>query len=534
MISRREFAELASCAVAGIVLPGGKRGPSRPPQALELEETTIAQLQDAMKAGRLSARGVAEAYLGRMATLDRQGPTLRAVLEINPEALAIADALDAERRRGKVRGPMHGIPVIVKDNIDTHDKMQTTAGSLALEGNIAVRDATIVEKLRAAGAVILAKANLSEWANFRSTRSSSGWSGRGRQCRNPYVLDRTPSGSSSGSAVSVSANLCAVAVGTETDGSIVSPANACGVVGLKPTVGLVSRAGIIPIAHSQDTAGPLCRTVADAAALLTVLAGVDPRDPATAEAQGHVAKDYTAFLDAGGLKGARIGVQARSGNNPIVDKVVEQAIAVLKAQGAEVVDPAPVETAGQLGTNERDVLQYEFKADLNAYLATMPAGVKPRTLADLIAFNAANEEREMPYFGQEIFIASQARGPLTEQAYLDARAKCIDLTRAKGIDATMDKYKLDAMLGPTGGIASLVDLAGGGGGGGGGGSSQFPAVAGYPHITVPAGFHFGLPLGVSFYGRAWSEPVLIRLAYAYEQATKARKAPEFTPTISLS
>jgi amidase len=530
-LSRREFAELASLVVVGAALPGL---PARRQQSLALEETTIAQLQDGMKAGRLTARGVARAYLDRIAALDRQGPTLRAVLETNPEALAIADALDGERRRGKVRGPLHGIPVIVKDNIDTHDRMQTTAGSLALEGNIAARDAFIVERLRAAGAVILAKANLSEWANFRSSRSSSGWSGRGRQCRNPYVLDRTPSGSSSGSAVAVSANLCAVAVGTETDGSIISPANACGVVGIKPTVGLVSRAGIIPIAHSQDTAGPLCRSVADAAALLTALAGVDPRDPATAQADGHVEKDYTAFLDAGGLKGARIGVQARSGNNPIVDNVVEQAIAVLKAQGAEVVDPAAIETVGQLGTNERDVLQYEFKADLNAYLAGVPAGVKVRTLADLIAFNEASKSLEMPYFGQEIFIASQARGPLTEQAYIDARAKCVELTRAKGIDATMDTHKLDAMLGPSGGIASLVDLAGGGGGGGGGGSSQFPAVAGYPHITVPAGFHFGLPLGVSFYGRAWSEPVLIRLAYAFEQATKARRAPGFTPTLALS
>jgi amidase len=531
-LSRREFAELASLAVVGAVLPGRKA--ASPRQAFQLEETTIAQLQDGMKAGRLTARGVAERYMGRIAALDRQGPTLRAVLEINPEAITIADALDAERKRGHVRGALHGIPVIIKDNIDTHDRMQTTAGSLALEGNIAVRDAFIVERLRAAGAVILAKANLSEWANFRSNRSSSGWSGRGRQCRNPYLLDRTPSGSSSGSAVAASANLCAVAVGTETDGSIISPANACGIVGFKPTVGLVSRAGIIPIAHSQDTAGPMCRTVADAAALLSVLAGVDPRDGATAQAEGHIAKDYTAFLDANGLKGARIGVQARSGNNPIVDNVVQQAIAVLKAQGAEVVDPAPIETAGQLGSAERDVLQYEFKADLNAYLATMPTNIKVRSLADLIAFNKANEEREMPFFGQEIFIASEAKGPLTEQAYLDARAKCLDLTRAKGIDATMDKHKLDAMLGPSGGVASLVDLAGGGGGGGGGGSSQFPAVAGYPHITVPAGFHFGLPLGVSFYGRAWSEPVLIRLAYAFEQATKARRAPGFTPTLALS
>src|SRR5262245_21868501 len=531
-VSRREFAELASLAVVGTLFPG--KGTPRSQQTFALEETTLAQLQDGMKAGRLSARGIAQAYLDRIAALDRQGPALRAVLETNPDALQIADAMDAERRRGKVRGPLHGIPVIIKDNIDTHDRMQTTAGSLALEGNIALRDAFLVERLRAAGAVILAKANLSEWANFRSSRSSSGWSGRGRQCRNPYVLDRTPSGSSSGSAVATSANLCAVAVGTETDGSIISPANACGIVGIKPTVGLVSRAGVIPIAHSQDTAGPMSRCVADAAALLTVLAGVDPRDPATAQAEGHIAKDYTAVLDPAGLKGARIGVQARTGNNPIVDTVLEQAIAVLKAQGAEVVDPAPIETAGQLGTAERDVLQYEFKADLNAYLATMPSNVKPRTLADLIAFNDANKTQEMPFFGQELFIASQARGPLTEQAYLDARAKCVELTRAKGIDATIDNYKLDAMLGPSGGIASLVDLAGGGGGGGGPSSSQFPAVAGYPHITVPAGFHLGLPLGVSFFGRAWSELVLIRLAYGFEQATKARRPPTFVPTLSLS
>ncbi|HXE84050.1 MAG TPA: amidase [Gemmatimonadales bacterium] len=526
-LTRREFTELTSLAVLSALLPPL-------PNGFALEETTIAQLQNGMKAGRLSARSLTKAYLDRIAALDRKGPMLRAILETNPDALAIADALDAERRQGKVRGPLHGIPVVIKDNIDTHDRMQTTAGSLALEGNIALRDASIVERLRAGGAVIIAKANLSEWANFRSSRSSSGWSGRGRQCRNPYVLDRTPSGSSSGSAVAASANLCAVAIGTETDGSIVSPANACGLVGFKPTVGLVSRAGIIPIAHSQDTAGPLCRTVADAAALLSVLAGVDPRDPATAQAEGHIEKDYTAFLDPAGLKGARIGVQARNGNNPIVDEVVEQAIAVLKTQGAEVVDPAPIETAGQLGTAERDVLQYEFKADLNAYLATMPANIKYRTLADLIAFNEANKTLEMPFFGQELFIASQARGPLTEQAYLDARAKCIDLTRAKGIDATMEKYKLDAMLGPSGGIASIVDLAGGGGGGGGPSSSQFPAVAGYPHVTVPAAFHLGLPLGVSFYGRAWSEAVLFRVAYAFEQATKARRAPKFVRTLELS
>jgi len=541
-MKRREFVEqsaLAAAAAAALPALRGSRTASEfelPPeqQSFELAEMTVAQLQEGMRGGRLTARGVTQAYLSRIQAMDRQGPTLRAVLETNPDALQIAEQLDAERRQGRVRGPLHGIPVIVKDNIDTHDKMQTTAGSLALEGNIAARDAFLAERLRAAGAIILAKANLSEWANFRSTRSSSGWSGRGRQCKNPYVLDRNPSGSSSGSAVAVSSSYCAVAVGTETDGSIVSPSNACGIVGFKPTVGLVSRAGVIPIAHSQDTAGPMGRTVADAAALLSGMTGVDPRDPATADSQGHIAPDYTAFLDANGLRGARIGVRARTGNNPILNELLENTIKLLREHGAEVVDPAELETAGQLGTAERDVLQYEFKADLNAYLATMPSNVGYRTLADLIAFNEAHQTQEMPYFGQEIFITCQEKGPLTEQAYLDARAKCVELTRAKGIDATMDKHRLDAMMGPSGGPTGVVDLATLGGGGGGGGSSQFPAVSGYPHITVPAGFHMGLPMGISFFGRAWSEPVLIKIAYGFEQATKARKAPTFIPTLVLS
>ena len=540
-MERREFVERSALAAAAVALPAlGRMRPVTAPeplpeqQSFALAEMTVAQLQDGMRSGKLTSRGITQTYLRRIAALDRQGPTLRAVLETNPDALSIAEQLDAERKAGKVRGPLHGIPVIVKDNIDTHDKMQTTAGSLALEGNFAERDAFLVDRLRVAGAVILAKANLSEWANFRSSRASSGWSGRGRQCKNPYVLDRNPSGSSSGSAVAVSASYCAVAIGTETDGSIISPSNACGVVGIKPTVGLVSRAGVIPIAHSQDTAGPMCRTVADAAALLSALTGVDPRDPATAESAGHIAPDYTAFLDANGLRGTRIGVQRRTGPNPVINELVETTIKLLRDHGAEVVDPADLETAGQLGTNERDVLQYEFKADVNAYLATMPANVKYRTLADLIAFNEANKDREMPYFGQETFIACQAKGPLTEQPYLDARAKCIELTRAKGIDATMDKHGLDAMMGPSGGPAGLVDLVTLGGGGGGGGSSQFPAVSGYPHITVPAGFHMGLPMGISFYGRAWSEGVLIKVAYAFEGATKARKAPTFVPTLDLS
>ncbi|MBI2404239.1 MAG: amidase [Gemmatimonadetes bacterium] len=533
-LSRREFIERSTlaAAAAAAALPRFELPPVQ--QAGPLDEMTVAQLQADMQSGRRTSRSITQAYVRRIAALDRQGPSLRTVLETNPDALQIAEQLDAERKQGRVRGPLHGIPVIIKDNIDTHDRMQTTAGSLALEGNFAERDAFLVERLRAAGAVILAKANLSEWANFRSSRSSSGWSGRGRQCKNPYVLDRNPSGSSSGSAVAASANYCAVAIGTETDGSIVSPSNACGIVGIKPTVGLVSRAGVIPIAHSQDTAGPMCRTVGDAAALLSGMTGVDPRDPATADSEGHIAPDYTAFLDADGLRGARIGVRARTGNNPVIKALVENAIKVLRDHGAEVVDPADIETAGQLGSAERDVLEYEFKHDLNLYLATMPANVKYRTLADIIAFNEANKNREMPYFGQEIFIACQARGPLTEQAYLDARAKCVELTRAKGIDATMDKHRLDAMMGPSGGPAGIVDLVTMTGGGGGGGSSQFPAVSGYPHITVPAGFYMGLPMGISFFGRAWSESVLIRIAYAFEQATRARKAPTFIPTIVLS
>ena len=538
-LSRRGFIGLGTLAAAASVFPaaGHAEAPSDPlpePPKFPLQEMSIAGLQDGMQRGTLTSRGITRAYLDRIAALDRKGPTLRAVLETNPDALLIAAQLDAERKQGRLRGPLHGIPVIVKDNIDTHDRMQTTAGSLALEGNVAERDAFLVERLRAAGCVILAKANLSEWANFRSTRSSSGWSGRGRQCRNPYVLDRSPSGSSSGSAAAVAASYCAAAVGTETDGSIISPANVNGIVGIKPTVGLVSRAGVIPIAHSQDTAGPLARTVADATALLTAMAGVDSRDAATAQAADHLSGDYLAFLDSDGLRGARIGIPyRRTGASPIVDEIVEAAIRTLKERGADVVDPAEIETVAELGGNEGVVLQYEFKADLNAYLATMPAGVANRTLAQLIAFNESHRDREMPYFGQETFIASEARGPLTDQAYLDARAACVELTRAKGIDATMDKFGLDALMGPSGGPAGLVDLATLSGGGGPG-SSRFPAVSGYPHITVPAGFHLGLPVGISFYGRAWSEPVLIKLAYAFEQATMARKAPTYLATLALS
>ncbi|MEX0691244.1 MAG: amidase [Gemmatimonadales bacterium] len=539
-LSRRDFLVLGGAAAAAAALPATSRpaaaahaqpGAAAVPAA-EIEEMTITAMQEAMQAGRETAQRLTRAYLERIGTLNTQGPMLRAVLAANPDALRIAEERDAERRAGRIRGPLHGIPVMVKDNIDTHDRMATTAGSWALEHNIAARDAFIVQRLREAGAVLLGKANLSEWANFRGNRSSSGWSGVGGQCRNPFVLDRSPSGSSAGSGSAVSANLCAAAVGTETDGSIISPSNACGVVGVKPTVGLVSRSGIVPIAHSQDTAGPMTRTVTDAALMLNALAGVDPRDPATAEARSHIAPDYTAFLRSGRLDGLRIGVpRARFlGNAPFQDAVVGNAIAVLRDVGAEVVDPADLATAGQLGRNEIEVLLYEFKADLNAYLATMPAAVPHRTMADLIAFNSANATRELPYFGQELFEQAQEKGPLTEQAYLDARARCIELTRERGIDATMNEHRLDALLGSSGGPAGAIDWVYGERGLGG--SSQQPAVSGYPHITVPSGSYLGLPMNVSFYGRAWSEGVLLRIAYAYEQATNARRAPRFQPTIA--
>lgn len=530
-LSRRDFIALGTLAAAGTASQIG--GCTPVPSILRIQEMSVRQLQAEMGAGRLTSSAITEAYLRRIAAIDRKGPTLRAVLETNPDALRIAAGLDKERREGHVRGPLHGIPVILKDNIDTHDRMQTTAGSFALAGNFAERDAFLVGRLRAAGCVILAKANLSEWANFRSTRSSSGWSGRGGQCRNPYILDRSPSGSSSGSAVAVSANCCAAAVGTETDGSIISPASANGIVGIKPTLGLISRAGVIPIAHSQDTPGPMCRSVADAAALLTAMAGIDPRDPATAAAGGRLSQDYTAFLDAEGLRGARIGIAyRRAGAHPIVDRIVESAIRTLKEQGAEVIDPTEIAVVGQLAACERVVMEYEFKADLNAYLETMPAAVPHRTLQQLIAFNETHRELEMPYFGQEIFIASEARGPLTDQEYLNARSTCIDHSRTRGIDATMDRYGLDALMGPSDGPAEEIDLKTPGGYHGGPGSSRFPAVAGYPHITVPAGFHLGLPLGISFYGRAWSEPVLIKIAYGFEQATRVRRSPTAMPTLA--
>ena len=500
--------------------------------AFELDEVTISDLQDAMKSGKMTSRSITEKYLARIDQIDKQGPALNAIIELNPDALSIADAMDAERKSKGPRGALHGVPILVKDNIDTADKMMTTAGSLALLGSKAPKDSTVAQKLRDAGAVILGKTNLSEWANIRSNHSTSGWSGRGGQTKNPYALDRNPCGSSSGSGAAVSANLAAAAIGTETDGSIVCPSSTCGIAGIKPTVGLVSRAGIIPISHTQDTAGPMCRTLRDAAILLGALTGMDSADSATAESREHSYTDYTQFLKEDGLKGARIGIVRRTfGFSEDVDKVMEAALETMKKQGAILVDPATIESAGKFGESEFTIFLYELKADLNAYLAKLGPNAPVKTLKDIIEFNEKNSSKEMPYFGQDTFLKSDEKGPLTTQEYIDAVAKARDLARKEGIDATMDKNNLDALVGPTGGPAWLTDHINGDSFGGG--SSSTAAVAGYPNITVPAGFVHGLPVGISFFGRAWSEPVLLRVAYAFEQATKARKAPGFAPTLNI-
>jgi amidase len=500
-----------------------------PAKAFEFDEATIADLQRRMKGGEISAHSLTQAYLSRIQEIDcrtaKNGPGLNAVIEVNPDALAIAADLDKERKAKGPRGPMHGIPVLIKDNIDTADRMQTTAGSLALVGSKPAQDAGVARKLREAGAVILGKTNLSEWANIRSSHSTSGWSGRGGQTRNPYALDRNPCGSSSGSGAGVSANLCTVAVGTETDGSIVCPSSANGIVGIKPTLGLISRAGIIPISHSQDTSGPMARTVRDAAILLGALVGSDPRDPATADANAKMQKDYTQFLDPNGLKGARIGVARKYfGFNDSVDALMNRLINEMKSAGAVIVDPADLESFGKFDDTELLVLMYELKADLNAYLASRP-GAGVHTLADVIAFNEKNKEKEMPYFGQDLFLKAQEKGPLTDKQYLDALAANHKLSREGGIDGVMDKFHLDAIVAPTGGPAWLTDLVDGDHSSGG--SSNAAAVAGYPNINVPAGLIFGLPVGISFFGRAWSEPALLKIAYGFEQLVKARQQPQF-------
>ncbi len=542
--ARREFLRASliggvGAAVVTAINPMGtdaleRSAPSRPDEisAFEFDEISIGDLQDAMKSGKHTARSIAEKYLARIDQIDKQGPAINSIIELNPDALAIADALDKERKDKGVRGPLHGVPVLIKDNIDTADKMMTTAGSLALLGSRPSKDSTVAQKLREAGAVILGKTNLSEWANIRSDHSTSGWSGRGGQTKNPYALDRNPCGSSAGSGAAVSANLCAAAIGTETNGSIVCPSSSNGLVGIKPTVGLVSRTGIIPISHTQDGAGPMCRTVRDAAIVLGALTGIDSQDAATADSREHSYTDYTQFLKADGLRGARIGVVRKTfGFSEKVDKVMEDALDTMKKQGAILIDPAPIETAGKFGDSEFLVLLYELKADLNAYLARLGPNAPVKTLQDIIDFNEKNREKEMSYFGQDTFLKAQEKGPLTTQEYLDALAKNHQLARKEGIDATMDKNNLDALIGPTGGPAWLTDHINGDSFGGG--SSGTAAVAGYPNITVPAGFISGLPVGISFFGRAWSEPVLIRVAYAFEQATKVRKAPRFLPTVNV-
>ena len=491
-----------------------------------MREQSISEYQEKMTSGELTARQLAELFLERIDSIDRNGPRLNSVLETNPDALTIASTLDEERRAGKVRSPLHGIPILLKDNIDTHDRMQTTAGSLAMEGNIASRDAFIVKQLRKAGAVILGKTNLSEWANFRGKKSISGWSSRGGLTHNPYALDRSACGSSSGSGAAVAANLSAAAVGTETDGSIICPAQTNGIVGIKPTLGLLSRSGIIPIAHSQDTPGPMARTVADAAILLGAMTGVDAQDSATKASAKHRLSDYTKFLDVNGLKGVRIGVARNmAGSDTRIIKIFEACIDVMKQLGAIIIDPANVQNFNKFGKTETDVLHYEFKTDLNKYLAKANARVK--SMADVIKFNEENKERVLQYFGQEHMLIAQEKAGLRDKKYREALAKNLFLTRKNGIDATMTKYKLDAIIVPSGGPSWMIDLVNGDAINWDMESTSPAAVAGYPHITVPAGYILGLPVGISFFAKAWQESMLIKLAYAFEQATKIRKPPEF-------
>ncbi len=528
-MNRRTFIQRTGTASALAWLPASFAY-SQNQANVDIIEVTITDLQAGMTAGDYTARDLVESYLQRIREIDQQGPTLRSVIEVNPEALAIADQRDEERKQGKVRGPLHGIPVMVKDNIDTADQMQTTAGSLSLEGTAPAQDAFLVEQMRAAGAVLLGKTNLSEWANFRSTRSSSGWSGRGGQVKNPYVLDRNPCGSSSGSGAAVAANLCTVAIGTETNGSIVCPSQANGIVGIKPTVGLVSRSGIIPISHSQDTAGPMTRTVTDAAILLGVLTGIDTRDPITQESEGRAYQNYTQFLQTDGLNGARIGVgRSYFGFHEEVDKRMEEALAAMKKQGAILIDLESVMPREELDGAGYQVLLYEFKHDLNNYLAERNHPTM-KTLEDLIRYNQENAGDEMPYFQQEIFESAQEKGSLEDEAYQEAITKVRRVSREDGIDKVMQEHQLDAIVAPSGSAAWPIDVVNGDHFLGG--SSSPAAMAGYPNISVPAGFVHGLPVGISFFGSAYQEPQLIRIAYSFEQATQHRQPPKFTPTLS--
>ncbi len=519
-------------ALAAARVGGQASSSSVIPREFELDELTIDDLQQAMQSGKYSSRGLTEKYLARIQDIDKAGPMINSVIEVNPEALEIAEALDRERKDTGARGPLHGIPLLIKDNIDTADRMNTTAGSLALLGSTPPRDAFVAAQLRKAGAVILGKTNLSEWANIRSSHSTSGWSGRGGLTRNPYALDRNPCGSSSGTGAAVSANLCAAGVGTETDGSVVCPSSANGLAGMKPTLGLISRSGIIPIAHSQDTSGPMARTVRDVAILLGAMTGADADDKATAASAGKIQPDYTKFLDPSGLKGARIGVVRKYfGFNDAVDQLMNDLIEEMKRAGADITDPADIPTIGKFDDSELLVMMYELKTDLAAYLARLGDTAPMKSLKEVIEFNEKQKNKEMPYFGQDLFVKAEEKGPLTTKEYLDALANNRKLTRADGIDFVMDKFKLDALVAPTGGPAWLTDLINGDHSSGG--SSNAAAVAGYPNINVTAGYLYGLPVGISFFGRAWSEPTLLKIAYAFEQLTKARQKPMFLPTIPL-
>jgi amidase len=513
--------------------PPGETGVQ--PAPFDLEELTIADLQERMASGRDTARSLTAKYLARIEAIDRGGPILRSIIETNPDALADAERLDAERKADRLRGPLHGVPVLIKDNVATGDRMQTTAGSLALAGSPAPRDAFVIARLRAAGVVVLGKTNLSEWANFRDSHSTSGWTARGGQTKNPYVLDRSPSGSSSGSAAATAANLAAAAIGTETDGSIVSPSSVNGLVGIKPTLGLLSRTGIVPISHTQDTPGPMARSVADAALLLGAMVGVDPEDPATTDSESRGLRDYSTFLDSDGLKGARIGVVRNRlfGYSAAADRLAEEAIARMKREGAVIVDPADITTLGTFEADEMAIMQYEFGPSLKRYFAWLGPSAPVRSLEDVIAFNETHKAQEMPFFGQDLMVMSSRKGPLTSEDYTRRLAR-YRRRAAEGIDAVMTKQRLDALVAPTGGPAWLIDLVNG---------DRWPAdesapssvtsVAGYPHITVPMGMARGLPIGISFFGRAWSEPALIKVAHAYERATRHRQPPTFASTVKL-
>jgi amidase len=493
----------------------------------ELNEITIDELQKKMKSGEYTSRSITQLYLNRIDAIDKKGPAINSVIELNPDAIAMADSMDMERKNGKVRGPMHGIPVLIKDNIDTGDKMMTTTGALALVGNIANKDAFIIKQLRESGAVLLGKTNLSEWANFRSTRSTSGWTSRGGQTKNPCVTDRSPCGSSSGSGAAVAANLCAVAIGTETDGSVIAPSSFCGIVGIKPTVGLLSRSGIIPISKTQDTAGPMARTVRDAAILLGALTGIDADDAVTNNSKGKAQKDYTQYLDANGLKGKKIGIEKSflKGHEGVVG-LYKQAIDILKQQGATVIEIELVKDTNKLGEAENTVLHYEFKDGVNRYLST--ANAKVKTLADVIAFNKENEAKAMPFFKQEILESCQEKGGLDSKEYTDALAK--SLGARKLIDTLMKQYQLDAICGTSIGLPGCIDLVNGDY------DTGFyfcppPAMAGYPHITVPMGTVHDLPVGLSFFSTAYDEGGILKVAYGYEQASKKRTAPKFIGSI---